>query len=115
MAVFAGKFRHRFDLMAPVMGSDGHPARNDFGEETGELKILQRPWCEIVTIVNSESNSTAINGQEQLEFIVRYSKMYENAANYMTIKYDGSLYDITSAVDVLKRRERINIFAIKRR
>lgn len=115
MAVFSGKFRHRFDLMSPVLGNDGQPARNEFGELTGELKILQKPWCEIVTIVNSENTSTAINGQEQLEFIVRYSKMYENAANNMTIKYDGSIYDITSAVDVLKRRERINIFAIKRR
>jgi head-tail adaptor len=115
MAVFSGNFRHRFDLLSPVLGSDGHPARNDFGEETGELKILQKPWCDIVTIVNSESSSTAINEQEQLEFIVRYSKMYENAANNMTIRYDGGLYDITSAVDVLKRREKLNIFAIKRR
>jgi|TARA_R110000851_G_scaffold75878_3_gene167095 head-tail adaptor len=115
MAVFAGKFRHRFDLMSPVLGSDGQPARNEFGEETGELKIVQKPWCDIVTIVNSENASTAINGQEQIEFIVRYSKMYQNAANYMIIKYDGCLYDITSAVDVLKRREKLNIFAIKRR
>jgi head-tail adaptor len=115
MPVSSGKMRHRFDLMSPVLDADGYPARNEFGEETGELQILQRPWCSIVTIVNSESKSTAINDQEQLEFIVRYSKMYENAANYMTIKYNNSLYDITSAVDVLKLREKINIFAIKRK
>jgi hypothetical protein len=57
MAVFSGKFRHRFDLMSPVLGSDGYPARNDFGEETGELKILQRPIVKVTQLPLTDKNN----------------------------------------------------------
>ena len=115
MAINSGKMRQRFELLSPVRGADGEPARNEHGEETGELEVIQRPWCEITTIVNSENNSTAINDQEQIGFNVRFSKMYNNAANNMSIRFEGELYDVTSAVDPFKGREKIKILAIKRR
>ncbi len=115
MAVRSGKYRHRFELLKPKVGDDGEPVRNSNGEETGELEVVQRPWCNINITNNAEHASTAIADQLQIGLEVRYSRMYENAANNMTIRFRGNLYDITSADDPSFRGEKIDILAIKRR
>ena len=111
----SGKYRHRFELLRPKLGSDGEPERNSHGEETGELETVQSPWCDIITSNNSEHTSTAVNGQTQIGLETRFSRMYENAANNMFIRFRGDIYDITSADDPSFTGKIINILAIKRR
>lgn len=115
MAVRSGRFRHRFELLKHATDENGDPLRNDYGELTDEYEVVSRPWCNVVLVNSSENASTMITGQEQINFEVRYSKMLENPTNDMVIRFEGELYDITSSVDVYKRREKLTIFAIKRR
>ena len=115
MAIRSGRYRHRFALLKPKLDVDGEPARNGFGELTGETTVVQRPWCAIIKVESTESSGNAINGQETIGFEVRYSKIYEDPNTNMFIEFDKSIYDIISAVDPLKYRERITITAIRRR
>ena len=115
MAIRSGRYRHRFNLLKPKLGEDCEPERNQYGELTGETVSVQRPWCAIVKVESSESVSGSINGQETIGFEIRYSKMFENPETDMYIEFEGSTYDIISAVDPLKYREKITITAIKRR
>lgn len=115
MAVRSGRYRHRFTLRKPKTDSSGEPLRNSYGELTGETTIVQKPWCAIVEVESSENVGTAINGQESIGFEIRYSKLFDDPDTSMYIEFDGSEYDIVSAADPLKYREKINIVAIKRR
>ena len=115
MAIRSGRYRHRFTLLTPTLDIEGMPTRNDYGELTGDNTVLQRPWCAILDVESSESVDTAINGQETIVFEIRYSKMLINPATNMYIEFDGELYDIISAVDPLRYREKITITAVKRR
>ena len=115
MAIRSGRYRHRFILLKPKLGEDGEPARNGYGELTGETIVIQRPWCAIVKVESSESSGNSVNGQEVIGFEVRYSKIYEGPDTNMFIEFEGAIYDIVSAVDPLKYREKITITAIRRR
>ena len=115
MAIRSGRYRHRFSLLKPLLGDDGEPARNDFGELTGGTVVVQRPWCAIVKVESSENNATAVNGQEQIGFEIRYSKMFEDPDTDMYIEFQSGIYDIISAVDPLKLREKHTITAVRRR
>lgn len=115
MAVRSGRYRHRFELLRNKVGDDGEPDRNEYGEFTGEYEIIQRPWCDVLLTADSENASTAVNSQEQITFEIRYSKMFTNPTNNMFIRFEGNIYDITSVDDPQRRREKLNIFAIKRR
>ena len=115
MAVRSGRYRHRFNLLKPKLGDDGEPARNDYGELTGETTIVQRPWCAIVKVESTETSSKAVQGQETTGFEIRYSKVFEDPDTDMYIEFEKEIYDIISAVDPLKLREKILITAIKRR
>jgi head-tail adaptor len=115
MAIRSGRYRHRFILLKPKLGEDGEPARNSYGELTGETTIVQRPWCAIIKVDSSENSASAIQGQETIGFEIRYSKIFEEPDTDMYIEFQKEMYDIVSAVDPLKFRERILITAIKRR
>ena len=71
MAIRSGRYRHRFELLKPKLGIDKEPERNDFGQLTGETVIVARPWCDIMDVKSTEHVSTAINGQEIINFEIR--------------------------------------------
>lgn len=111
----SGRFRHRFKLMKPKLGSDGEAERNEYGEETGDLTLVSYPWCSIIDSRNNENVSTAVVGQESIKFEIRYSKIFENPDTNMVIVFEDNKYDITSVVDPHRRREMMHITAVKRR
>ncbi len=115
MAIRSGRYRHRFTLLKPKLGVNGEPERNELGERTGEMTVVQRPWCAIIKVESSETVGKQNQGQKTIGFEIRYSKVFEDPDTAMIIEYNNETYDIISADDPLEYHQKIIITAVRRR
>lgn len=116
MSVRSGRYRNRILLKKPKLGENNKPLRNRFGELTGEMQVVQRPWCAILEVKSDEVNaSNSITGQDMIMFELRYTKELENPDSTMIIEYRNIVYDIIGVVDLHLRREKMHVTAKRRR
>ncbi len=108
MAVRAGRYRHRIQVMIPSTERDA------YGSTVG-YDVLQRPWCSVTPISESKTFlDAAISSEYTVEFEVRYSKELENPTSDMYIIFKDRIFDIVEVINVMEINERLRIKAVRR-
>ena len=93
-----GNFRHKINFLSIKLGSDGKPARDDYGELTGEYDILKTVYASKEPILGNEYFSAlTVESKVEVKFNCRYTS---GITNEMRIQHGTEVYEILSAIDV---------------
>lgn len=93
-----GKLNKEIEFLTKKLGEDGKPARDEYGELTGEYDIFKTVFASKTPIIG-KAFFTALSADTKVEvkFNCRY---FEGVANDMRIKHGNEIYEIISAIDV---------------
>lgn len=115
MGLRTGRMRFRGELRRLKRDSNGEIIRDELGAQTTETEIVAKPWFNILSNNQLDNTSTAIVSQEDITIELRYSPSLIDGLTSMFLVFDGNEYDITSADDKQRRREKITVAATRRK
>lgn len=93
-----GELRHKINILTIKLGADGKPARDKYGELTGEYDIYKTVYASKKPILGKEYLSAlTVESKVEVKFNCRY---VQGVTNDMRIQHGSEIYEILSAIDI---------------
>ncbi len=93
-----GNYNKRISFLQIKLVVDGKPARDDYGELTGEYEVFKSVWASKQPILGNEFfTALTTDSKVEVKFNCRYT---QGITNDMRIQHGTEMYEILSAIDV---------------